>query len=85
MTRKEIQDITIRSLKREIEKNGPDATFLEIPKLSGCCRWSLADALTAAESDECLEGSESNPVTDMEHFLAYLEERGESWTEVLDL
>lgn len=85
MTRQEIQEITVKSLKKEIEKHGPDHTFLETPKFGGRCRWTLAEALAAAEGDTDLEYSDGvNPVTDVEHFIDYCNERGMDWREYLE-
>ncbi len=84
MERTEIQKLTIELLKKEIEKNGPDSTFIEAPlKCNRTPRWTLAEALTAAERDECLPECDINPVSDFEAFIKYCDERGTDWRDYL--
>jgi hypothetical protein len=83
MTRKEFQEITVKVLKSQIEKCGADRTYIESPNAKGRCRWTLAEALVAAEKDEDLpESNGINPVTDMVTFIGYCNERGRDWKDI---
>lgn len=83
MNRKEVQKLTVDSLKREISKHGPDHTYVESPLHGGRSRWTLGEALAAAEKDEELPESYGiNPVTDVEVFIGYCGERGIDWKEI---
>ena len=80
MDRREIQQITVQFLEKEIEKFGSGHVFIETPKFGGRCRWTLGEALAAAKSDSDLEDSDGiNPVDDVETFVKYCEERGQDW------
>ena len=83
MERKEIQKLTVDMLKKQIAKDGPDRTYIESPNAKGRCRWTLAEALEAAEKDEDLpESNGINPVSDMATFIGYCNERGRDWKDI---
>ena len=85
MTRKEIQEITIRALEKQIEAHGSDYIYVESPLHGGRTNWTLGEALEAARKDTELEDSFGiNPVSDIEAFINYCDERGMDWRDTLE-
>ena len=76
MTRKEVQEITVKAIEKEIEKNGPETIYAETPLHGHRNRWTFAEALEAAKNDtELPDSCGINPVSDMEVFINYCGER----------
>lgn len=87
MERKEIKKLAIETLKKEIAKYGEDRTYVDVvsPLVHGRTRWTLKDALEAAERDTGLpEMLGINPVSDFEAFINYCAERGTDWRDYIE-
>ncbi len=85
MTRKEIQEITIRAIEKHIAEHGPDDIYVETPLHGHRNRWTFQEALDAAKADtELPDSCGINPVSDIEAFINYCDERGMDWRDTLE-
>lgn len=86
MERKEIQELTIKAIEKHIAESGPEDIYVETPLHGHRNSWTFAEALEAAKNDtELPDSCGINPVSDMELFIKYCDERGREWKELFGI